>query len=205
MKRILFLCTHNSARSQMAEGWLRHLAGDRYDVHSAGTEATGLRPLAVRAMAEVDIGIAGQESKTLDRLPGAVLGLRDHRVRRRQRELSHLPRRHDSSALVTAGPLAGGGHRRGTPPRLPQRYATPSAAASSPSCSADDRPIAGAPAPTPREGSHKKGQGLGGGANPLACFLLALISFLIDGSAGSSSGITPPKVPIVWRTSRPTS
>jgi len=65
--RILFLCTHNSARSQMAEGLLRHLAGDRFEAHSAGTEATHLRPLAIRAMEEVGVDIFGQESKTLDR------------------------------------------------------------------------------------------------------------------------------------------
>ena len=47
--RVLFLCTHNSARSQMAEGLLRHLAGDRFEAHSAGTEATHVRPLAIRA------------------------------------------------------------------------------------------------------------------------------------------------------------
>jgi arsenate reductase len=45
-ERVLFLCTHNSARSQMAEGWLRALARDRYDVASAGTEATRVHPLA---------------------------------------------------------------------------------------------------------------------------------------------------------------
>lgn len=66
-QRILFLCTHNSARSQMAEGLLRHLAGDRFEVYSAGTEATHVRPLAVRAMAEIGIDISEQESKTLDR------------------------------------------------------------------------------------------------------------------------------------------
>lgn len=66
-KRVLFICTHNSARSQMAEGWLRHLYGDRYEVHSAGTEATRLRHLAIRAMSEVGIDISGQESKTLER------------------------------------------------------------------------------------------------------------------------------------------
>ncbi len=66
-KRILFLCTHNSARSQMAEGLLRHLAGDRFEAMSAGTEATHVRPLAVRAMGEIGIDISGQESKTLDR------------------------------------------------------------------------------------------------------------------------------------------
>jgi arsenate reductase (thioredoxin) len=65
--RVLFLCTHNSARSQMAEGLLRHLAGDRFEVMSAGTEATHVRPLAVRAMDEIGIDISGQESKTLDR------------------------------------------------------------------------------------------------------------------------------------------
>jgi arsenate reductase len=51
----------------MAEGLLRHLAGDRFEVMSAGTEATGVRPLAVRAMEELGIDISGQESKTLDR------------------------------------------------------------------------------------------------------------------------------------------
>ena len=66
-QRVLFLCTHNSARSQMAEGLLRHLGGDRFDVFSAGTEATRVRPLAIRAMAELGVDIAHQESKTLDR------------------------------------------------------------------------------------------------------------------------------------------
>jgi arsenate reductase len=64
--KVLFLCTHNSARSQMAEGLLRHLAGDRFEAMSAGTEATHVRPLAVRAMDELGIDISGQESKTLD-------------------------------------------------------------------------------------------------------------------------------------------
>jgi arsenate reductase len=63
----LFLCTHNSARSQMAEGLLRHLGGDHFEVMSAGTEATYVRPLAIRAMNELGIDISGQESKTLER------------------------------------------------------------------------------------------------------------------------------------------
>ncbi len=66
--RVLFLCTHNSARSQMAEGWLRHLAGDRFEVASAGTEATRVHPLAVRAMGEVGIDLSPHRSKTLDSL-----------------------------------------------------------------------------------------------------------------------------------------
>ena len=69
-KKALFLCTHNSARSQMAEGLLRHLAGNGFEVMSAGTEATHVRPLAVRAMDELGIDISGQESKTLDRYLG---------------------------------------------------------------------------------------------------------------------------------------
>ena len=68
--RILFLCTHNSARSQMAEGLLRHIAGDRFEVHSAGTEATTVRPLAIRAMGEIDIDISDQFSKTMDEYLG---------------------------------------------------------------------------------------------------------------------------------------
>jgi len=66
-RRVLFLCTHNSARSQMAEGFLRELGAGRFDVASAGTEARGLNPLAVQAMAEEGIDISLQESKTLDR------------------------------------------------------------------------------------------------------------------------------------------
>jgi arsenate reductase (thioredoxin) len=68
--RVLSLCTHNSARSQMAEGLLRHLAGDRFEAYSAGTEATYVRPLAIRAMDEIGVDISGQESKTLDRYLG---------------------------------------------------------------------------------------------------------------------------------------
>lgn len=66
-ERVLVLCTHNSARSQLAEGFMRALAGDRFAVQSAGTEATGVHPLAIRAMEEVGIDITGQSSKTLDR------------------------------------------------------------------------------------------------------------------------------------------
>jgi arsenate reductase (thioredoxin) len=65
--RVLFLCTHNSARSQMAEGLLRHLAGDRFEAMSAGTEVTPVRPLAIRAMEEIGIDISKQESKSLER------------------------------------------------------------------------------------------------------------------------------------------
>jgi len=65
-QRVLFLCTHNSARSQMAEGFLRALAPDRFEVASAGTQATRVHPLAVRATAEVGIDLGGHTSKILD-------------------------------------------------------------------------------------------------------------------------------------------
>lgn len=66
-QRVLFICTHNSARSQMAEGLLRHFGGDRFEAESAGTEETHVRPLAIRAMEELGIDISGQSSKTLER------------------------------------------------------------------------------------------------------------------------------------------
>jgi arsenate reductase len=65
-QRVLFLCTHNSARSQMAEGFLRSLAGDRFEVASAGTQATRVHPLAIRAMKDIGIDISGQASKVVD-------------------------------------------------------------------------------------------------------------------------------------------
>ena len=69
-QRVLFLCVHNSARSQMAEGLLRARAGDRFEAYSAGNEATQVRPLAIRAMAELGIDITGQRSKTTADLGG---------------------------------------------------------------------------------------------------------------------------------------
>ncbi|MBZ5534917.1 MAG: arsenate reductase ArsC [Acidobacteriia bacterium] len=69
-ERILFLCTGNSARSQMAEGLLRHMAGDRFEVFSAGTHPAGLNPHAVAAMHEIGIDISGHRSKLVDELAG---------------------------------------------------------------------------------------------------------------------------------------
>lgn len=65
-ERVLFVCTHNSARSQMAEGMLRAWGGERFEAVSAGTEATGIRPEAIRVMAEIGIDIGAQTSKTLE-------------------------------------------------------------------------------------------------------------------------------------------
>jgi arsenate reductase len=67
--KILFLCTGNSCRSQMAEGWARHLKAEKIEAYSAGIEKHGLNPLAVKAMAEAGVDIAHHASQTIDELP----------------------------------------------------------------------------------------------------------------------------------------
>ena len=62
-RRVLFVCIHNSARSQMAEAWLNHLCGDRFEAHSAGLEPGILNPLVVHVMREVEIDISGNKTK----------------------------------------------------------------------------------------------------------------------------------------------
>jgi len=68
-KKILFLCTGNSARSQMAEGLMRHFRGDEFDVFSAGVEPKGVHAKAIEAMRETGIDISWQQSKHVDELP----------------------------------------------------------------------------------------------------------------------------------------
>jgi len=65
-KRVLFLCTGNSCRSQMAEGWLKHLGGDHYEVFSAGIEAHGKNPCAIAAMQDAGVDISMQASEVVD-------------------------------------------------------------------------------------------------------------------------------------------
>jgi len=69
-KRVLILCTGNSARSQMAEGLLRHRAGDRFEVASAGVAPTHVRPEAIEAMGEIGIDISDYRSKSIDEFVG---------------------------------------------------------------------------------------------------------------------------------------
>ena len=73
MQRVLFLCTGNSARSQMAEAFLRKYAGDQFEAYSAGLEPKGLNPLTVQAMQEVGIDVSQQRSKGVDEYLGKVL------------------------------------------------------------------------------------------------------------------------------------
>ena len=69
-KRVLILCTGNSARSQMAEGLLRDLGGDQFEVFSAGIEPSVVNPLAIAAMREINIDISGHRSKSVDEFIG---------------------------------------------------------------------------------------------------------------------------------------
>ncbi len=69
-KRVLFVCTGNSARSQMAEGFLRHLAGDDYEVSSAGTEPSAVNPLAIEVMKEKGIDLSQHRSKSITEFLG---------------------------------------------------------------------------------------------------------------------------------------
>jgi len=66
--KVLFLCTGNACRSQMAEGWARHLTGDDIEAYSAGIQPHGLDPLAVKAMAEAGVDISGQRAKSVTEL-----------------------------------------------------------------------------------------------------------------------------------------
>lgn len=72
-RRVLFVCTHNSARSQMAEAMLRAWGGDRFEAHSAGTEVSSVRPEAIAAMAEIGIDISGHRSKSVEEYLGQKL------------------------------------------------------------------------------------------------------------------------------------
>lgn len=65
MKKVLFVCVHNSARSQMAEALLKHFAGDIFEVESAGLEPGKLNPLAIEVMKEIDIDISGNKTKSV--------------------------------------------------------------------------------------------------------------------------------------------
>ena len=74
-KKVLFLCTHNSARSQMAEGLLRTMRGDEYEAYSAGVAATSVDPRAMLVMEEMGIDISGQRSKTSSEFGDAIFDL----------------------------------------------------------------------------------------------------------------------------------
>lgn len=73
--RVLILCTGNTCRSQMGEGWVRHDLGDQVEVHSAGTQPSFVHPLAIRVMAESGIDISSHSSKSVEALKGLAFDL----------------------------------------------------------------------------------------------------------------------------------
>ena len=73
--RVLILCTGNSCRSQMGEGWIRHDLGDRVDVHSAGTQPSFVHPLAIRVMREAGVDLSSHRSKSVEALKGLAFDL----------------------------------------------------------------------------------------------------------------------------------
>ncbi len=73
-KKILFICTHNSARSQMAEGYMNAKYGDRFEGFSAGTKKTRVHPMAIEVMKEIGIDISGHQSKLIDEFFGKDIG-----------------------------------------------------------------------------------------------------------------------------------
>jgi len=74
-KRILFICSHNAARSQMAEGYLRTRYGDRFEAYSAGTQVSTISSYAIRVMQEIGVDISGQRSKALKEFAGVEMDI----------------------------------------------------------------------------------------------------------------------------------
>ncbi|EHQ36345.1 arsenate reductase ArsC [Methanoplanus limicola] len=74
-KKVLFICTHNSARSQMGEGYLNARYGDKYEAFSAGTEVTSVNPYAIKVMGEIGVDISGHRSKKIDEFFGVEMDI----------------------------------------------------------------------------------------------------------------------------------
>ena len=102
--KVLFLCTGNSARSQMAEGYLRHVAGDEFEAMSAGIEPKGLNPLAIEAMNEIGVDISHQTSKDSRYTLGPAYPLRRDGLRQRKGTLPYLSPDLQVPALEFRGP-----------------------------------------------------------------------------------------------------
>lgn len=114
-KRVLILCTGNSARSQMAEGLLRHDAGDTFDVESAGTKPGAVRPEAIKAMQEVGIDISGHRSKHVKELDGQSFDYLITVCDNAKGKLSGLHRgRTAAASQLRRSAAAHGGHGRRT-------------------------------------------------------------------------------------------
>jgi protein-tyrosine-phosphatase len=117
--KVLFLCTGNSARSQMAEGYLRHVAGDQFEAMSAGIEPKGLNPLAIEAMNEIGVDISHQTSKDVVKLLGQHIPYVVTVCDNARERLSHLSPDLQVPALEFRGPRRCAGLARGKACCLP--------------------------------------------------------------------------------------
>ena len=119
-KRVLVLCTGNSCRSQMAEGWINPLLGEQWEARSAGTApAARVHPLAVRAMAEVGVDIAGGKPEHVNAYLDAAVGPGGHRLRLGAGDLPGFPTAGGEAPRLLLRSRGGRRHRRGEDGRLP--------------------------------------------------------------------------------------
>ena len=104
-KKVLFLCTGNSARSQMAEALMRHFRGDEFEVFSAGVEPKGVHPKTIEVLREIGIDVSGQKSKHMDDLPTKDFDYIITLCEQRGTELPGLfgKRRKDASGICRPG------------------------------------------------------------------------------------------------------
>jgi arsenate reductase len=107
--RVLFVCTGNSARSQMAEAILGRLGGPAFDVRSAGTHPGGVNPLTIRALSEIGIDWSGARSKSVGEYLDEPFDYRDHGLRPGARSVPGLPRWAGAAPLGFRGPGRGPG------------------------------------------------------------------------------------------------
>ena len=110
--RVLFVCTGNSARSQIAEALLERFGGADFAVESAGTDPKGVNPFAIQVLAEVGIDWTVGHEQGARRVPGPAVRLRDHGLRPRQAGMPGVPGLGQHAALGPGGPGRGRGHRR---------------------------------------------------------------------------------------------
>jgi hypothetical protein len=118
-KKILVLCTGNSARSQMGEGLFRTEGGAGFDVFSAGTKPSSVRPEAIAVMQEIGIDISGQRSKSVGEFSGQSIDYRGHRLRQRARHLPGVSGGQREDSLELRRSSGGPGQRRETPGCIP--------------------------------------------------------------------------------------
>ena len=120
MLKVLFLCTENACRSQMAEGLVNHDLAGQVKAFSAGVRPSRVNPRAIQVMAELGIDISQHRAKSVDDLAGEAIRPGDHRLRPGPAAVSHLSRGHRGDARGLSGPGQDHGHGGGNSRRVPR-------------------------------------------------------------------------------------